>query len=333
MAAETVYLLGAGFSKAVSGEMPTLLGLGELLRPKLEGIFDPKDWRVELGTKDFEGLLSLISQDQPWLDDPTNLRNRAAFIDLSRTIGKCIRKCQVSALKTRMPTRLSRLVDHWVANNTKILTFNYDTLIEKAYVSQLDGLLKLAEDYSHESLYPVVMSAVEHRASGSGPPGRLPGDGIRLVKLHGSLNWYYSGAEDFFGEVIYDVGIKPEWGSSDQDKAVSKAHFVLDKMPLIVPPTSSKNSFFANETVRGNWRSARSYLGDAHELVVVGYSLPPSDLMARGLLADSRLERIVLVDKDPCVAERYSQALPDVTIDESFINTTDNPLEHYVHSL
>lgn len=156
---------------------------------------------------------------------------------------------------------------------------------------------------------------------------------MRLAKLHGSLSWYYSGAETFFGEAIYDVGVRPVWGSSSEDKFITKGHYVLDKVPLIVPPTASKNRFFANEAVRGNWRSASAYLRTVAELVVIGYSMPPSDLMARGLLAEQALSKVVVVDVDPAVAERYRALLPGVQIDDAYIVTSGNPLERYVQAL
>ena len=169
-------------------------------------------------------------------------------------------------------------------------------------------------------------------ASSSGPIVPLPADGFRLAKLHGSINWYYSGAESFFGETIYDVGIRPEWGSSTEDKFLTKSHYVLDKVPLLVPPTSSKNAFFANEAIRGNWRSARSYLEDAEEVVVIGYSTPASDLMARGLLSATSPAKVTLVDIDTTLPERYKSFLKGDTIDATFVRP-ERALESYIEDL
>jgi hypothetical protein len=326
------YLLGAGFSKAVSRAMPSMLELGELLRGTLETAFGASDWRVALGVRDFENLLGLLSQDQPWLDDVSNLRNRAAFLEVSRAIAGSVRARQVQALTDSQPDWLRALVRYWLAHHARVLTFNYDTLIEKAVVSQAAVPPQTADDYAHADLYPVAVPAVEHRSS-AGPTAPLPMEGMRLTKLHGSLNWYYSGAETFFGEAIYDVGIRPEWGSSSEDKFISKAHYVMDKVPLIVPPTASKNAYFANEAVRGNWRSARAFLESASELVVIGYSMPLSDLMVRGLLTAAGLHRIRLVDVDPGVRERYESLFPHVEIDSTYVIPGRNPLELFVADL
>lgn len=322
---QPVYLLGAGFSKALSSDMPTLLQLGEMLKPDLERAFGAADWRVRAGTANFEALLGLLAQDQPWLDDATNLRNRAASLELSRRIATVIRECQMRALARPMPSWLEPLIRRWNMENARLLTFNYDTLVEKAYVTvSPDPSL---QDYAHGALYPVAVPTVEHR-SGQGLAIPRPLSGMRLAKLHGSINWYCSGAQSFFGESIYDVGIRPDWDSSPTDKFQTKAHLVLDKVPLIVPPSSSKNDFFSNEAVRGNWRVARRWLEERRELTVIGYSAPPSDLVVRGLMSAVSLERLTLIDVDNAVSDRYGEFLPGTPIDTRFILPAD-PLAAY----
>ncbi len=49
-------------------------------------------------------------------------------------------------------------------------------------------------------------------------------------------------------------------------------------MPLIVPPVFDKTAYYFNNSMRTQWRIAKTSLGQADRVFVVGYSLPPTDL-------------------------------------------------------
>src|SRR5205823_6172565 len=77
-----------------------------------------------------------------------------------------------------------------------------------------------------------------------------------------------------------------------------------DKQTLIVPPTAIKSRYFNNEIIRRQWQVARAILANADAVVVMGYSLPESDLLMRYFLA-SYPSKIVVVDRSTAVVDRF----------------------------
>jgi hypothetical protein len=74
-----------------------------------------------------------------------------------------------------------------------------------------------------------------------------------------------------------------------------------EKVPLIVPPSLSKGSQQA--VLQTVWTAAHHELSEAESVVVIGYSLPPTDeffryLLALGLLAASPLKQFLVVNPD-----------------------------------
>lgn len=60
--------------------------------------------------EDLELLLSFLAQEQPWLTEAENFRNRAEFLEVSRAIAAIILDSQNSALRADMPQWLADLV-------------------------------------------------------------------------------------------------------------------------------------------------------------------------------------------------------------------------------
>jgi hypothetical protein len=153
--------------------------------------------------------------------------------------------------------------------DSTVVTTNYDELIERAFKDLSGG------EVGHGSLYSVpITNALTRVATVFG--GEVIGP-FKLLKLHGSLNWYYSGRDSYYGEPIFDAAVRTGWNTNldlidDAEMAVS------DKTPLVIPPTFGKSSFFQNETILTIWRNAWQAVTNADRLICIGYSLPRSDL-------------------------------------------------------
>ena len=154
-----------------------------------------------------------------------------------------------------------------------------------------------------------------------------------LLKLHGSINWFYSGTADSVGETIYYTNIR-KWGNHGSVKLSSKKA-VDDKVPLIVPPTTEKNKFFHHESIRYIWHRAERPLKEAEELYSIGYSLPPSDLAIRLFLlegSNKQKKKLFIVNPDVCVVERYSKLLGHgYEIRDDYVGT--NALQRFLQRL
>lgn len=129
-----VFILGAGFSKAISSQMPLTRELTEEVfnRFKQEAEI-PKDVRAML-RDDFEKGLTYLANENPWLRESENLRNRALYLDLTHFIRAVIdeRSRGPTVWRTNSPPMwLEALITHWHKNRCAVITLNYDTLIER----------------------------------------------------------------------------------------------------------------------------------------------------------------------------------------------------------
>ncbi len=99
---------------------------------------------------------------------------------------------------------------------------------------------------------------------------------VKLLKIHGSVSWS--------GTKVYD--------SYNQLREAGDT-------PVLIPPTWSKTVIDAK--IQRSWDLARAALHDAKRIVIIGFSLPPTDyhfrfLLASGLIGNIRLEGIWIVN-------------------------------------
>jgi hypothetical protein len=293
--ASTVFLLGAGFSRAISSEMPVMNELSQLVRARLDENGRPLPPETVAFGDDIERWLSYLAEPMPWLDEASGWRNRAAFVDVSQEVGRVLSERQRVAVETAQPSWLQPLADYWLRSESTVITFNYDTLVEAAALSSLDAV-----KYAWASLYRVAVSPAATRISAvAGWSSRAP---LSLLKLHGSITWYWSGPTAAAHDPIFDIGLRGGWtldglASPYEDDLPS---LVADKVPVVVPPTATKSRFYENALLKSQWQQAAQALRGADELVLIGYSLPQSDLVVRSLLLTSLAKDALItpVDRD-----------------------------------
>ncbi len=302
-----VFVLGAGFSKAINAAMPVLAGLGNRV------IKDLGDQRLDAGkdlaVDNLEDWLSYLAQDQPWLSEAENLLNRATFLRVTPLLRRAIGEAETTTRAEPPPPWLKQLVARWHRDRSTVLTLNYDTLVEAAYIDTVTIRSHLnpndAQNYAAQSqLYPIAVTPAHARRGGALASVRAKT--FSLLKLHGSLSWQYSGRSTFWGETIYDAGIGGAWTA-----AAGRVVPMDDKVPLIVPPTSGKSGFFENETVRDQWVQAADSLREATNIYCIGYSIPPTDHLMRFMLAANCAGKVVhVINRGEDVLSHYQRALP-----------------------
>ena len=277
-----VFVFGAGFSKAIDTKMPTLSELSREVET-LVGLSLPHPLN-KLGNN-IELWLTYLSQPQPWLKEHDNLKNKALFLQMTERIGDVLSDHTKELVANPMPEWLSALVNYWDDERSAVVTLNYDTLVERAAVF-------LGKHLEH--IYPIRLTDVRRATV----VGASPGKSFHLFKLHGSVNWYYSGAASYQGEVLY-YGPVGAWGNARDGKESDGVIAARDKLPLIVPPTTEKVSYFQHETIRQVWFQASLAIQAADKVHVVGYSLPETDLGIRFLLqhaSQAEGKRLLLVN-------------------------------------
>jgi hypothetical protein len=170
-----------------------------------------------------------------------------------------------------------------LAAGDAILSFNYDCIIDDALKRRGGNRWDPQKDgYGFEP-----KGAIDSWRSKT--KGQPPKSTIKLLKMHGSLNW------DIRNEVVYlreDANPPSASGS-------------------IIPPSWFKN--LTVEPYASIWRQARLAMRSARILIVVGYSVPPTDLFSQSLFkveAGSKVKRekldlVVLVNPEREARRRF----------------------------
>lgn len=298
---QDVYILGAGFSKWVAPEMPLTSEIGEHLRtrggPEHSDIVDLVD---RFGG--FEAALSFLAAPPPFVDALKRFEYVARYRALAKFCGKHIADNEETVRESTrhkgVPLSLARLLEHWIQTQSDVLTLNYDTLIEAAYVGESNT------SGSQRELYPADFRPIYPGGNRTIPQPRP----FSLYKLHGSLNWY-TYLDDPNAD-IYNAPIS-RWGRSDTISDDVR----LDMDRFVVPPSFSKSSFLSRRPIQYLWRDAASRLLGAKRIICIGYSLPPEDTDMRSLLRWTVGEkentrattRIVVVNTDHNAMARYEE--------------------------
>ncbi len=201
-----------------------------------------------------------------------------------------------------------------------IVTFNYDIQAERA----LDFAASRFPSASQTMVFPGCYRLQEHSIHGVRNHPRFvrkarldqSHDGIPILKLHGSLNWYTpynsrtpskqrflsSSKRDFR---IGNTNTLPEWPLLTKS-ASPRRHFGY---PVLVPPVPHKSALF-HDDIKALWSLAADQLSTADELLIFGYSCPSTDQEAANLFRSAaarneRLRHITVIDPNPAIAERF----------------------------
>src|SRR5262245_22476679 len=116
-----VFILGAGFSRAVSPKMPLMCDLAESLK---SGIDAPFVDAINGAGGDLEQALTYLAQGHPWLTESERLRNRATFLDASRKIASEIDETTLKALMLKPEDWLMRFVHYLHDERCTVITLN-----------------------------------------------------------------------------------------------------------------------------------------------------------------------------------------------------------------
>ena len=318
-----VYLLGAGFSKAISDEMPLLSELSGQIKNR--GL----DFQSPLTTlgDNLEVWLSYLSQPHPWLRESVNLKNQAMALEITEHIKDVLNEKERLAMRKDCPSWLQKLTKIWHETRAGVISFNYDTLVERA-AGRISA--RGNERLLSGQLYPVQLTLSTRRDATV--LGASEVQTFTLYKLHGSTNWYYSGAAESTGEVIYYTDFGP-WGE-DYSGEQRQRDAVSDKVPLIVPPTTEKVRFFQHESLKRVWTRAVMSISEAKTIFVIGYSLPMTDLAVRlflheGSRGNGEKKDLYIVNPDCRIAERYRELLGEAyKIKDEYLG--DNSIERLI---
>lgn len=317
-----VYILGAGFSKWIDDQMPLTKEIGDNLR-NAGGNEDVAELLDRFGS--FEAALSFLAAPPPFVDDTKRLEYSARYRALANFCAIRVNfvEGQVRAgSRNGVPASLARLVSHWTATHPSILTLNYDTLIEAAFVSGH------AYHSDQRALYPADLAPVYAGSVTRIIPQPRP---FSVYKLHGSLNWY-TYLDDHAAEIrSSSVGRWPTSDAIGNDVRIGRDRF-------IVPPSFSKSVFLARPLIRYLWQEAATKLSEAQRIVCIGYSMPPEDIDMRSMIRWSMGQKaskksdteVIVVNPDQKVMKFYRDVFTGCAI-QPRVSKMDRWLNRELH--
>lgn len=303
---QPVFVLGAGFSRAIADCMPTADHLGDQVLGRMRR-YSKKAPPDEMTRGRFEEWLSRLAEDQPDLTEFENLERRAHFSLIAAWIASVIEELQKGATRRIPwpPEWLVRFLAVAHAARATVITFNYDTLVEQAL-----NTMFLRGHNAHSWARVRSCDVLDHFPPRVDRAEEEPDGSFRLLKLHGSVNVYWtpgdqSGAsivrwpepeEDHRADEKAALGMRAMWldegpilspSPHPEDRDAQRERLLRGREPLIVPPTALKGPFYRAPYLRGLWQQARHAIREATDVYLVGYSLPVTDLVTVGLLREN----------------------------------------------
>lgn len=108
----------------------------------------------------------------------------------------------------------------------------------------------------------------------------------------------------------------------------------LERIPTLVPPVMDKSRHYASNELMIVWNHAHEAIRRAEEIVIVGFSFPPTDISCQFLFKSAIQSgtRVVVVNKDPNVIQRYEAVfseVDEVKLDFAYVGG-DDPLSKYI---
>lgn len=302
-----VYILGAGFSRAISRAMPVTDELGDqaLERSGLAGQAGvPESFGQVPGS--FEAWLSRQAGQLPYRSAGDDADARARYVKLTAAIAQVLDERVQHALAPGAPVWLVNLLRLAHAQQAVLCTFNYDPLIEYG-VADADLLLPQPP---YTGLSEPVAATWRDIVAGASPPLKSGtfadlnpvrvGESLQLLKMHGSTNWY-GVAQDPSGSSLLAADLLGGFGAPQAYDEVSRRLYVPGRERFVVPPTATKNTFYDAPLLREIWGQAARALQATDHACLMGYSLPATDMVTVGLLQDNLAlaARVDVVDARP----------------------------------
>lgn len=369
---KTVYILGAGASYHTGAPLLSdfLARARSLMNSRIElrwrssfqNFFNWLDkirapaYYLEIDLDNLEHIFSLISMMQE-LEQPEadNL-----YRDISYVIFETLeQECQIirdksghywpdeiynqfwKKLKALDERRRRRIrTEDLATSKDVIISLNYDIMLD--YVLYHDGYFPRSADYCLESTKETSK--------------------WRLLKLHGSMNWgihwdcpkkghYLISPPQIVNVTPIAPGYMPLPLIREESIRVpfemvthilfeTKCNLCEQKgvlTPLFIPPTWTKSP--KKQQIHKVWAQTVEELKTAFQIVIIGYSLPPTDtflpyLLTLGLSQNSGLYRIIVINPDRTgeVKQRYEKVFSRGLIGRDQLNFESDTFEIFVKS-
>lgn len=331
-----VFFIGAGFTKAIANTAPTG---AQFLSKAFSGDFlldqrikKVKDFIDEIyypitvsdtpdrknNIPNIEDVLSLLDysiQNKETLhnkflyEEIIEIRNNLVYL-----IGKVIKETIEHDGNIKLDLsddfikKVKQLIDH--NNESSIISTNYDIILDNSLIrickSCKYGFLLRHNIFWNPDPKEKIKKvngqpSYDYNFNGNNISGSINRGIIDLLKIHGSLNWFYCPKCNEIDITILRKGTTDL--AADQSMYICENRFCTSNYePLIVTPTMLK--VYDNDYIQNLWKESEKKIADSDQLVFIGYSLPEADyhlrsMIVRGLVKNEKRPKLLIIDKKP----------------------------------
>lgn len=205
-----------------------------------------------------------------------------------------------------------RMMDYQGIDPVAVISTNWDILLDNAINKALG--LKRSDNNPAVVDYCCHISSLEENDKSVKPGLEILGKGgfiVKLIKLHGSLNWLLcptcSRLYATFGDKLA-IGDEVNCRHCDKNFKEAEEHHKLT--PNLIMPTYLKD--LTNPQYKIIWQNAGIEISESDKLVFIGYSLPVADFELRQLLSrmTRRNAKIEVVDFASSEEEKIQKKKP-----------------------
>jgi len=274
------------------------------------------------GNDSLEGAMAKIYTDifDPNLKDSAIVVFRTLISLFNRRLGDTTNN--LPATNRRF---LYRIISNFLKSNVRpdditIITFNQDIQIEKILnkMEHTQTYRKFGHVFDFPSCYQIWFDKVTFPKHGKMLFDLGDGNpkGVKILKLHGSLNWYSLHKSQKISPKAMFKEDRPIYVTRRQRIDIQMRYTLGSRsrhtIPVIIPPVTHKSGILHNH-IKPLWNMAEKALENANEVVIFGYSCPTMDFESSNLIQRSlkrgTYEVLWVIDPDPLVLTRYIELI------------------------
>ena len=282
-------LLGAGFSKAVFPEFPTM-------RELTKKVFEDEEVSLLIRALDrqlplFEGKaldevnieewFQILEESGAYFKDPKIYDRRKLVVQIAlQVISKTIQDISRNLCFTEEQLDYFEKLFN---SRVNIITTNYDLILEKALAELLvQKRIQVSTPYDL-NVGSIEMAYTRKSATYLGAGSTDRNKYSRIFKLHGSCDWFTPEIDS--SEQIYaDTSLVPNFL---REELHNVSREVCESMsPVMAGPTSLKSHLINSKALKPIWIATYSALRNTSKLLIFGSSLHSSDAALNSLIME-----------------------------------------------
>lgn len=274
-----VFFFGSGFSKSLINNYPTLNELSNYIKSKFQYEKESvqKHFVHEVPSKfhdNIETLLTYLSSNLPYKTPVQVSADEALYKDITSKLAKYFKQLRSDYNIDANEPYIKQFAQYILENKCPCITLNYDLMLEDILHKNTSTEYQESND-NFSVFYKMPIINLKNRVPDG--YGRLAGTKTdinrinmpEIIKLHGSINWLYSGLS--MSDPVYS-----ETGDEDDYLKSGLINF-------IVPPVLDKQSQYNNVIIKSLWTKAFNAIEKARNIYIYGFSFPQTDYSIRFL--------------------------------------------------